>query len=107
MSRFDDKLDRRGTNCMKWDAADKAFESQDVIPMWVADMDFPAPRAVTEALARRATHGAFGYPIVPQSYYDAIINWMDRRRTRGPDPWPRGLSGSETPSGRPCPGPGR
>ncbi len=79
MSRFDDKLDRRGTNCMKWDAADKAFESQDVIPMWVADMDFPAPRAVTEALARRATHGAFGYPIVPQSYYDAIINWMDRR----------------------------
>ena len=43
MSCFDEKLDRRGTNCMKWDVADKAFEAEDVIPMWVADMDLPLP----------------------------------------------------------------
>ena len=79
MSEFDEKLDRRGTDCMKWDVADKAFGAQDVIPMWVADMDFPTPRAVTEAIIRRATHGAFGYNVVPQSYYDSIIGWMQRR----------------------------
>ena len=79
MSCFDEKLDRRGTNCMKWDVADKAFEAEDVIPMWVADMDFATPRAITEAIIRRATHGAFGYNVVPQSYYDSIINWIGRR----------------------------
>lgn len=79
MSRFDEKLDRRGTNCMKWDAADKAFGAEGVIPMWVADMDFATPREVTDAIIRRATHGAFGYNTVPQSYYDALIGWMQRR----------------------------
>lgn len=79
MSRFDKKLERRGTDCMKWDVVDKAFEAEDVLPMWVADMDFETPKAVTDAIIRRATHGAFGYNVVPQSYYDALINWMKRR----------------------------
>lgn len=60
MSRFDKKLERRGTDCMKWDVVDKAFEAEGIIPMWVADMDFETPRAVTDAIIRRATHGAFG-----------------------------------------------
>lgn len=79
MSRFDEKLDRRGTGCMKWDAVDKGFEAEGLLPMWVADMDFEAPPAVTQAIIRRATHGAFGYPVVPPGYYDSLIRWMERR----------------------------
>lgn len=79
MSIFDEKLDRRGTACLKWDYADVSFGAEGVIPMWVADMDFPTPKAVTDAIIKRAGHGAFGYTGTPQSYYDAVIGWMRRR----------------------------
>ncbi|MCH5162479.1 MAG: pyridoxal phosphate-dependent aminotransferase [Clostridiales bacterium] len=65
--------DRRGTNSLKWDVADCE------LPMWVADMDFETAPAVKEAVARRASHGAFGYNIVPDGWYDAIISWWKRR----------------------------
>lgn len=79
MSRFDEKLERRNTGCMKWDVVDESFGAPDELPLWVADMDFETPKAVTDALIRRCLHGAFGYPIVPKSYYEAIIGWMRRR----------------------------
>lgn len=59
---------------MKWDAT-----TEDVLPMWIADMDFLAPPAVREAIKRRAEHGVFGYAMPPKAYYDAIISWFARR----------------------------
>lgn len=72
---FDEIIDRRGTNCVKWDGA----ENPDVLPMWVADMDFRTAPAIIEALRRRVDHGVFGYTRVPQSYYDAVTGWFARR----------------------------
>ena len=72
---FDLLTERRGTNSVKWDES----PSPDVIPLWVADMDFMAAPAIQEALRRRMEHGVFGYTIVGNDYYDAIINWFQRR----------------------------
>lgn len=72
---FDEIIPRRGTNSYKWDTA----EETDVLPMWVADMDFRTAPAVVEALRKRVEHGIFGYTKVPSAYYDAIIYWFGRR----------------------------
>ena len=72
---FDELVERRGTNCVKWDES----PSPDVIPLWVADMDFKAAPAIFEAVKQRAEHGVFGYNIVPESYYEAVISWFRRR----------------------------
>ena len=72
---FDKIIDRRNTNSYKWDLV----KEKGVIPMWVADMDFPTAPAIIEALQKRVTHGIFGYTLVPDTYYEAIINWFSRR----------------------------
>ena len=72
---FDELVERRGTNCVKWDES----PSPDVIPLWVADMDFRVAPAIFEAVQKRAEHGVFGYNIVPESYYEAVISWFHRR----------------------------
>ncbi len=74
---FDSIVPRRGTSCVKWDSPTGA---EDVIPMWVADMDFRTAPCIVDALRRRVEHGVFGYTLVPDSYYDAIISWFSRRR---------------------------
>lgn len=66
---------RRGSNSYKWDSAEDA----DVLPMWVADMDFQTAPAIIDALKRRVSHGIFGYTRVPEEYYAAVINWFERR----------------------------
>jgi cystathionine beta-lyase len=76
---FDTPLDRRHTHSLKWDHCRDAFGLDDVIPMWVADMDFAAPPAVVEAVERRAAHGAYGYVSVPESFWQSAIDWLDRR----------------------------
>lgn len=73
---FDTITDRRGTCSYKWDI--DAAEQQ-VVEMWVADMDFPAAPAIRAALQQRLDHGVFGYASVPDSYYDAVISWFSRR----------------------------
>lgn len=77
MAKYDfDKLtERRGTNSYKWDNPVDA----DVLPMWVADMDFEVAPAITKALQERVTQGIFGYTMVPDSYYEAIVGWFKRR----------------------------
>ena len=70
---FDAIIDRRGTNALKWDVADGE------LPMWVADMDFPTAPAVREAIERRASHGVFGYCVVPDAWYEAYMDWWERR----------------------------
>ncbi|MDE5784446.1 MAG: pyridoxal phosphate-dependent aminotransferase [Prevotella sp.] len=72
---FDEIVDRRGTRCVKWDEC----PSSDVIPLWVADMDFKAAPAIQEAVRKRAEHGVFGYAVVTEDYYEAIISWFHRR----------------------------
>lgn len=72
---FDTVINRRGTSSYKWDIV----KEEDVIPLWVADMDFKAAPAILEALKKRVEHGVFGYTLVPDSYYEAIINWFARR----------------------------
>lgn len=70
---FDSVNNRVGTNSVKWDI------HPDVIPLWVADMDFQVLPELKEALSKRVDEGIFGYTLVPESYYEAIINWFDRR----------------------------
>ena len=72
---FDEIIERRGTGSVKWDES----PSSDVIPMWVADMDFKAAPAILEAIRKRAEHGVFGYALVEDDYYEAIISWFQRR----------------------------
>ena len=72
---FDEIIPRRGTNSYKWDSARDA----DILPMWVADMDFRTAPPVVEALRKRVEHGIFGYVRVPDAYYAAVTNWFARR----------------------------
>ena len=70
---FDKVVHRRGSGCMKWD------ERDDVLPLWVADMDFRTAPCVVEALRRRVDHGVFGYTLVDDDYYGALIDWFSSR----------------------------
>ena len=72
---FDEIIPRRNTRSYKWDSA----PAGDVLPLWVADMDFRTAPAVIEALERRVRHGIFGYVRVPDEYYEAVIRWFERR----------------------------
>lgn len=72
---FSRPTDRRGTDSYKWDSAPKA----DIIPLWVADMDFETFPGITEALQRRVAHGIFGYTRVPEAYYEAVCRWFGKR----------------------------
>lgn len=75
---FDKVVDRRNTNSSKHDNNVALFGREDVLDLWVADMDFPAPAPVVEALKQRVEHPIYGYTFVPESLYDAIISRMDR-----------------------------
>jgi cystathionine beta-lyase len=79
MGKFDEVIDRTNTNSAKWDMRETLFGSNDVLPMWVADMDFKAPKEVNEALIDRAKHGVYGYTMVDQSLQNSIINWLKDR----------------------------
>ncbi|MBU3215829.1 pyridoxal phosphate-dependent aminotransferase [Clostridium estertheticum] len=68
-------MDRVGTNSLKWDALDKRYGDKNLIPMWVADMEFKVPEVVVNAMKQRIEHGIFGYSYVPDSYYNSFINW--------------------------------
>ena len=72
---FDESINRKGSNSYKWDSDGNA----DILPMWVADMDFKAAPPIIDALAQRVQHGVYGYAKVPDAYYDAVISWFERR----------------------------
>jgi cystathionine beta-lyase len=88
---FDQEVSRKGTNSIKWDYVQsesnitrlertgRFFGRGRSIPMWIADMDFLAPKPVVDALVGRAKHGIFGYSEKPGTYYDAVVQWMGRR----------------------------
>ena len=87
-AQFDEIIDRRGTHCMKWDAmAEKCGVAPgDGIAMWVADMDFRPPAAVTRALEGMTAHGIYGYFGDEGAYREAIRWWMETRHGWAPDP---------------------
>ncbi|MCH5307951.1 MAG: pyridoxal phosphate-dependent aminotransferase [Prevotella sp.] len=71
---FDERIERRGTRSVKWDETPEG-----VIPLWVADMDFAVAPAIQEAVRKRAEHPTFGYTVIEDDYYAAIISWFQRR----------------------------
>lgn len=71
---FSRPTERRGTDSYKWDSAPET----DIIPLWVADMDFETFPGITEALQRRVAHGIFGYTRVPEAYYEAVCRWFGK-----------------------------
>ena len=76
---FDKIIDRRKYHSVKWDELETIFGVQDVLPMWVADMEFRSPKPVIEAIKKAAEHGIYGYTSRPDSYCQAIIDWMVKR----------------------------
>lgn len=78
-SKFDQPLPRENTGAVKYDARQAVFGRNDVIPLWVADMDFAAPQPVVDALTARARHPAYGYTLYPDSVYEAMIGWYAAR----------------------------
>lgn len=76
---FDEIIPREGTDCIKYDAREWIFKTNDVLPLWVADMDFKTPDFIVDAIRKRAEHEIFGYTLKPDSYFESIIGWMKRR----------------------------
>lgn len=76
---FDREIDRAGTNSLKYEARETMFGAADVIPLWVADMDFAAPSGVTRALSERAAHPVYGYTVYPESLYQSLQGWLKQR----------------------------
>jgi cystathionine beta-lyase len=76
---FDQAIDRQGTASIKYDGASTQFGTDQLIPLWVADMDFAAPKAVTQALVERAGHPIYGYTLYPDSMTEALVSWLQKR----------------------------
>lgn len=76
---FDEIVNRKGSNCTKWDGNEKYNKPKDIIPLWVADMDFKAPQPIIDALNKRVSHGVYGYELPNEKYYESVCNWMERR----------------------------
>ncbi len=77
--RFDTVIDRKGTNSVKYDFAKERGKKEDALPLWVADMDFQAPEAVSQALAAAVQHGVFGYSNTKEEYFNAVHQWYLQR----------------------------
>ena len=95
---FDERRERKGTGSVKWEYLQTGKDPEKwvgrgeypggdrILPMWVADMDFPSPMPVVEALKGRANHGIFGYTVPGESYYRAVTEWFGRRQNWQIDP---------------------
>jgi cystathionine beta-lyase len=76
---FDQIIDRQQTNNEKWDHRSEVFGTSDLLPLWVADMDFAVPPCVTAALTERIKHPVYGYSFPPPAFYQAVVDWIARR----------------------------
>ncbi|MBR2215434.1 MAG: pyridoxal phosphate-dependent aminotransferase [Selenomonadaceae bacterium] len=84
MSLFDEVIERRGTACLKYDFAVERGKPKDVLPFWVADMDFRTPPAVIEALVERSRHGIFGYTGIKEDYRKTVVAWLKNHHGYAP-----------------------
>lgn len=76
---FDEQINRAGTSCVKYDLRKLFFGDEDVIPLWVADMDFATPPFILDAIRKRTEHPVLGYTFRSDEYYESIVNWVQRR----------------------------
>ena len=76
---FDEQIERRHTDCVKWDMLPQMYGRDDLLPMWVADMDFRSPDFVMEAIRRRCDHEVLGYGLPPEGYWQAVTAWLQKR----------------------------
>lgn len=76
---FDQDINRRNTASLKWDFTEQRFGEKDLLPMWVADMDFASPAEIVDALTKRAAHPVYGYTAPTESVYNSSINWMKNK----------------------------
>ncbi|MBA7627274.1 Cystathionine beta-lyase PatB [subsurface metagenome] len=78
---FDQVIDRTKSNSAKWDkkVLEKGFGDPDLLPLWVADMDFKAPQPIIDKLVQTAEHGIYGYSILPPSFFESVLSWFKRR----------------------------
>jgi len=83
---FDGVINRKGTDSMKWDTVNSLFGAEDILPMWVADMDFPSAQPITDALLKRAEHQVYGYTVAGKSTIDAVIERIQRKYNWAIDP---------------------
>lgn len=79
MYDFVKMTDRKGTSCSKWDNMSSMFTEKGLLPLWIADMDFRCCEEAIEAMRQRVDHGIFGYTVLPDSYFESIAGWMQRR----------------------------
>ena len=78
MVDFDTVIDRSNTNSVKWDSISETYGKENLLPLWVADMDFMSPRPVVQALTDFAKNGLYGYTVTPDSLFQAVINWQKK-----------------------------
>lgn len=78
---FDELINRENTISIKWDGRKNYFGTEDVLPMWVADMDFRVAPCISEAVTNRAKEDIYGYSLRPAEYFDSIVSWVDRRHS--------------------------
>ena len=83
---FDKIIERKGTASVKYDLVEELYGREDLLPMWVADMDFETPYFIREAIAERLAHPVLGYGIRPQSFFEAVALWLDKRHNWKVDP---------------------
>ena len=83
---FDEIIDRKGTDCLKYDFAKRRGLPEDVLPLWIADMDFRTSSYVEDALIDRTKHGIFGYSEVKEDYFRAVAGWMNRHHNWNVEP---------------------
>ncbi|MEG0380847.1 MAG: pyridoxal phosphate-dependent aminotransferase, partial [Kurthia sp.] len=82
MNNFDQQLSRKNTGSIKWDFMEKIYNipnAENIIPMWIADMDFAAPQIITDAISKRLEKPIFGYSYEVDPCADSIVNWLERR----------------------------
>ncbi len=76
---FDEKIERIGNHSAKWEELDKIYGATDLLPMWIADMDFKTAPEIIEAVSKKVEYGIYGYVYRPDSYYLAAANWSEKR----------------------------
>ncbi len=79
LNRFDKLVDRKNTNTEKWDGMKAKYNREDLLPLWIADMDFEVAEEISKRVEERAKHNVYGYAYCTDEYYNSIINWMERK----------------------------
>lgn len=79
MYDFETRIERKGTDCVKWDIDNPKVNGEGMLPMWVADMDFACPPEVTEAIVKRAAHPIYGYPLKSAAFFESLQEWIRKR----------------------------